>query len=108
MIAVWRVVNYDRRLQGSAHPLHVFNELAVVKGAIFSEESLRSDVLLIQNIHQRDCIFRKGSSKNDDFKVLAHLVYEFTAVGPDLHINVVHSTFYIDWQHNVCLVGFVE
>jgi len=75
---------------------------------VLSEESLRSDVLLIQNVHQRDCVFRKGSSKNYNFKVLAHLVYEFTAVGPDLHVDVVHSTLYIDWQHDVCLVGFVE
>lgn len=75
---------------------------------MLTEESLGSDVLLIQNVHQRDCVLGKGSCENDNFEVLADLIDELTAVGSHLHIDVVHATLNVYWKNNICLVGLVE
>ena len=51
LVAVRRVVNDDYVLEGAAHPLHIFHEDAVVKGAVLTEQALWCYPLLVEDVH---------------------------------------------------------
>lgn len=75
---------------------------------MLAEKSLRSNVLLVQNVHQWNSVFRQRCRKNYHFKVFTDFVNEFTAIWSHVDENVVNASFYVDWQHNVSLVRLVE
>jgi hypothetical protein len=55
----------------------------VDQSAVLAEQSLRANPLRVQLVEQRRCVLRKGSSPDDDFKVLSHLLYEFVVTRSD-------------------------
>jgi hypothetical protein len=75
---------------------------------VFSEESLRRYILLVEDIHKRYRVLGETGRKDYDFKVLANFVKEFAAVWPHINENVVDSALDVDWEHDIGLVCFVE
>jgi hypothetical protein len=97
LITVRRVVNNDNIFQGPASPLHILDELPSIECAVLSKKALGSDAFRIKNIHEGISILGQRGSENNYFPVLANFLYEFTAVGPHLDINIADFAFNIDW-----------
>ena len=56
LVTVRGVVDNDDVLHAATDTLHVLNELIVVEGTVLTEQSLRSDIISVKDVHERDGI----------------------------------------------------
>jgi len=68
---------------------------------VFAEETLRRHSFRVEDVHERNCVFRQRRCEDDHFEVLADLFDELAAVGAYVHKDVGCPTLDVDWQNNV-------
>lgn len=72
------------------------------------EQSLRSHILLVKDVHKWNGILAQRRSEDDHFEVLAHLIDELATVRPHIYENVMDASLDIYGQNNVSLLGLVK
>ena len=56
LVTVRGVVDNDDVLHAATDTLHVLHELVVVKGTVLAKQPLRSDIISVKDVHERDGI----------------------------------------------------